>query len=143
MVESEHKLVIQRPPEVVFAAATDVTGWPKWVSFISELKSASPGAMAVGSRYEFGSKLLGASFPLDTVVTEYDPPHSVTYHTERPLPGTIRWVFTPDGDSTGIALYAEADPSALPVSVSSLLIGVMEKMIVDELSRLKTRLESE
>lgn len=141
MVEVTHQVFIKQPPDVVFAAATDASQWPEWVSFLSEVKHVPPTGLKQDARIDLISKLLGATIVHDATVTEYDAPHQIAYRSTRPFEAIMSWTFTPVEEGTRIDVRVDGDPGNLMNSAGAMIGAVIQKLMTDEFNRLKERLE--
>ena len=121
---------IDRPPEDVFAALTDIGRLPEWQS--SVVSAELEGPLGVGARLRETRKMMGREGKLVSEVTEYDPPHRFSVHAiEGPIPMT----------GTRLEVVGEATPKG----VMRLAAGKMQKAAESEfrgdLERLKSLLE--
>ena len=131
---------IDRPPEDVFAALTDIGRLPEWQS--SVVSAELEGPLGVGARLRETRKMMGREGKLVSEVTEYDPPHRFSVHAiEGPIPMTVTHTLEPSGGGTRLEVVGEATPKG----VMRLAAGKMQKAAESEfrgdLQRLKSLLE--
>jgi uncharacterized protein YndB with AHSA1/START domain len=104
----------QAPPEAVFAAATDIAGWPRFMSGIAEVELLTPGAVTAGTRFRETRAMFGRRASEEMTVAEMLPPqrlvltaynHGTAYRAEHS--------FQPEAGGTRIALKFEGRPVSL------------------------------
>lgn len=137
----EGEIDIDRPPEVVFAALTNVALLPQWQrSVVSAELEGEPGA---GARIHESRKLLGREANVVSEVTEYDPPHRFSLRTvEGPIPLTVTHVLEPSGGGTRLEVVGEANPKGvMRVAAGKMLQKSAESEFRGDLERLKAMLE--
>ena len=136
----EAQIDIDRPPEEVFAALTDISRLPEWQrSVVTAEMEGEPG---VGARLRETRKMMGREGKLVSEVTEYDPPHRFSVRAiEGPIPMTVTHTLEPSGGGTRLEVVGEATPKG----VMRLAAGKMQKSAESEfrgdLERLKALLE--
>jgi uncharacterized protein YndB with AHSA1/START domain len=139
-VRFDGEIDIDRAPEDVFAALTDVGRLPDWQrSVVSAEMEGEPG---VGARLRETRRLMGREVKLVSEVTEYDPPNRFTIRAiEGPIPITVTHTLEPSGGGTHLEVVGEASPKG----VMRLAAGKMQKTAESEfrsdLERLKALLE--
>jgi uncharacterized protein YndB with AHSA1/START domain len=106
---AQRTIMINRPPEQVFAFFTDPANDLSWRSHVKE--AAAQGPIAVGSAvHQVVAGPAGRSIPADFEVTAYDPPSryafKVTAGPARPV-GEFR--FTPAADGTEVSFSLRAE----------------------------------
>jgi uncharacterized protein YndB with AHSA1/START domain len=69
---------IDAPPRVVWETAVDVEEWPRWASYMNNLRKQGQGPLTLGSRVRVVPKGMPGSV---WTVTEFDPPRSYTWST--------------------------------------------------------------
>ena len=136
----EAQIHIDRPPEVVFAALTNVALLPEWQqSVISAELEGEPG---VGARISETRKLMGRESKLVSEVTEYDPPHRFSLRSiEGPIPLTVIHVLEPSGGGTRVEVVFEASPKGVMRLAAGRIQKSAESEFRGDLERLKALLE--
>lgn len=136
----EAQIDIDRPPEEVFAALTDVARLPLWQrSVVSAELEGQPG---VGARVRETRKLMGREGKLLSEVTEYDPPHRFSLRSiEGPIPLTVTHVLEPSGGGTRLEVVGEATPKGVMRLAASKIQKTAESEFRGDLERLKALLE--
>ena len=75
MPHFEHTVVIDRPPDEVWAYLTDWFNTPRMGGYAAlGLRQTSPGPMGVGSTLQGRNVILGFETRLNHTITEWDPP---------------------------------------------------------------------
>jgi uncharacterized protein YndB with AHSA1/START domain len=70
---------IDAPAQVVWETAIDVEGWPRWASYMKNLRKQDKGPLVLGSRVRVVPKGMPGSV---WTVTELDAPRSYTWITQ-------------------------------------------------------------
>ena len=74
-VSNVYRVVINAPPEKIFAYVADLTRHPEWSGGKLRIESLTPGPVAVGSQYKSYGEVAGQqNRPNDLKVTQYAPP---------------------------------------------------------------------
>lgn len=148
----EERIVIDRPIEQVWAFANDQFNRPRW-SGGGNLASrqTSPGPMGLGSILQTRTAIpiLGYETRIDTAITEWDPPHAVTFsgtgaHSGpfRSLTSRLTMETVPEGTLVVRTAAATLRPAfrLLWVVLGPLVRRVMTQR--DNLGRLKELIEA-
>ena len=67
--------LVEAPPEVVFAAAADISNWPRFISGVQSVELLTPGPVAVGTRFRETRIMFGRQATEEMTVAEIEPPH--------------------------------------------------------------------
>jgi len=86
---------LRHPPEKVWSALTDPHHLREWAPFDTDASLASAGTTVK-------LQWMGAPSPIDTAVTQADPPNTLEY-------GDIRWELEPRGNGTRLTLWHSID----------------------------------
>jgi len=79
-VSNVYRVVINAPPEKVFAYVSDLTRHPEWSGGKLRIESLTPGPVAVGSQYKsYGEVAVEKNRPNELRVTHYEPPVRFTF----------------------------------------------------------------
>jgi hypothetical protein len=136
VVKLEQTIIIALPVEVVFAYRSCLGHAPSWQRDVLTVEVGLPETVGVGTRaVEHRRGTNGETEAWQLEVTEYEPDAVLRIVSQF---GTIRrderHVFVPDGGDTNCTLTMELTGSALPAST-------VQKQLVEELIRLKWRIE--
>jgi len=139
-VRFEAQIDIDRPPEDVFAALTDVSRLPQWQR--SVVTAELEGEPRVGARLRETRRLMGREGKLVSEVTEYDPPHRFSLRSvEGPMPMTVTHVLEPSGGGPRLEVVGEATPKGVLRLAASKIQKTAESEFRGDLERLKALLE--
>jgi ligand-binding SRPBCC domain-containing protein len=82
----ENSVVIDRPPDALWAAFSDLFSAPRLPGTSMSLRQTSPGPMGLGTTIQARRVILGFETRLTQRITEWDPPHSLSATIEgRPF----------------------------------------------------------
>lgn len=73
MMKFENSVLINRPPEQVFAYVTDIKNNTVWQTDILELEMTSEGPFGLGSTYRCVNRFMGKRLETEGRVTDYEP----------------------------------------------------------------------
>ncbi len=79
-------VIIERPPEDVFAYVTDPQNLPEWGNVIREVRKETEGSPRVGKRYTVDAAFLGRRWEQSFEVTVYEPPR---HYSDRNMSGAF------------------------------------------------------
>lgn len=134
--------VIERPPDVVAAYASDPSNAPEWYANISEVvwKTAPP--VQVGSEVAFVARFLGRTLRYTYEVVEHAPTSLVMRTAEGPFPmeTSYRYTATPEGH-TRMTLRNRGNPEGFSRVVTPIMRMAMRRANRKDLEALKRRLE--
>ena len=92
MIKVEHRIVINRPVEEVFAFHDNPDNQSKWESGIVEYEQTSEGPIGVGSTFREVRTVMGRRLESTTEITEHEPNKKFAIMTTSgpiPLKGTV------------------------------------------------------
>jgi carbon monoxide dehydrogenase subunit G len=145
MPRVEEEIVIDRPPEEVFAYVTTPENDLEWVSIAVERRRAGDGPIDVGSRIQAVDKFLGRRIESTLVVTEHAPSTRSAVRLEGPIAANGAYVLEPAGTGTRFRWSLEAEPGLggvfLGRATDPLVTFVFRRRIKGDLRRLKDVLE--
>ena len=110
MPRIEESIVIDRPPDEVWAFITDFFNAPRVSgSGIIGLRQVSPGPLGIGSTLQGRRVVLGFEAQNTFDVTEWDPPHTFAANvTGRPFQSSVsRLTLVPNAEGTLFRMVAE------------------------------------
>lgn len=134
--------VIQRPPAVVAAYASDPSNAPDWYARISEVAWKTPPPLEVGSEVAFVARFLGRELRYTYEVLQYTPTSLVMRTAEGPFPmeTSYRYETTPEG-YTRMTLRNRGTPSGFSRLVGPFMRRAIQRANRKDLRALKARLE--
>ncbi len=141
----ERSVDIQRPNETVFAFITDMSKAKLWLP-VKEMRQLSDGPVGVGSTFTQTFEAMGQSIEATTQVTQYDPPHALTFKlVQGPVPLTTTMQLTPlDGDkATRLTFVGEVELSGKQKLMAPMINTMVKKQLDTQVAQLKQAVESE
>jgi hypothetical protein len=146
MPRVEEEIVIERPPEDVFAYVTTPENDLEWVSTAAERRREREGPIDVGSRIRAVDKFLGRRIESTIVVTEHAPSTRSAVRLEGPISANGTYVLKPAGTGTRFRWSLEAEPGLgglfLGKVTDPLVTFIFRRRIQADLRRLKDVLET-
>jgi carbon monoxide dehydrogenase subunit G len=146
MPHVEEEIVIDRPPEDVFAFVTTPENDAEWFSTAVERQRETEGPIDVGSRIRAVDKFLGRRIESTLEVTEHMPSTRSSIRLEGPMAARGTYVLEQAGAGTRFKWILDADPGLgglyLGRISDPLVTFVFRRRIKSDLGRLKERLES-
>ena len=145
MITHELEIRIHRPVDVVFAALTDLTTYPRWQAELVEYRQTSAGPLAVGATGIAVRTVMGQRNELTWQVTELIPNTRYTVKgTSGPLAYELLHTLQPAGDgSAALQVRFQAQPTGLLKIAEPVLGGAVKRDFDDGYQHLKVLLESE
>lgn len=143
MVTIENSIVIDRPPEEVYAFVTDPANEAKWHSDVLEAHQTSEGPLGAGSTISFTINFMGKK-QIDLVVRESDPPRREVVDATssgRMLP-TFTFTFEPVNGGTRFTRKGDIRMSGWMRLMEPMMKGMATKRADGFLAKLKQLLES-
>lgn len=141
-------VVVNAPPERVFAAFADIPRAAERISGIARVEMLTDGPTGVGTRWRETRRMYGSEATEEMWIAEFDPPRS--YAVEAESHGTrYRSVltFAPEGGGTRVAMSFEGTPVSFAARLFSVLGGLMagsvRRMIRADLEDAKRSVERE
>lgn len=145
-----HSVRIAAPPERVFAAATDLTAFPKWMPNFVGVERLTEGDVGLGAQFKETRKMYGRDSTEHFEFTAFDPPSGFTLLVDGSKgttgKGQFRFVHTctpkEDGAATQFAIDGEIGGlSRIAELFGRLFMGSMKKAIAADIEALKTYIE--
>jgi carbon monoxide dehydrogenase subunit G len=107
VLEIREVVEVSRPPEVVFPYLAEFQNLTAWDPGAVEVKSRTPGPLALGTAYEVVSAFRGREIDLRYVVTEYEPPRRIVLHGDSDSVTAVDEIsFEPNGSGTRVTYVA-------------------------------------
>jgi carbon monoxide dehydrogenase subunit G len=146
MPRVEEEIVIDRPPEDVFAFVTKPENDREWVSTAVERQRESEGPIDVGARIRAVDKFLGRRIESTLEVTEHVPSTRSTIRLDGPISASGTYALEPVNGGTRFQWTLDADAGLgglyLGRITDPLVTFVFRRRIRGDLHRLKSTLES-
>lgn len=143
MARTEHTVVVERPPDDVFAFLTDLSSVPEWQSGAVEVRELE-GAVGVGTKYVEVLKFLGRQFEATIEVTEYEPGRRFSIKTlSGPIPFQVQHTLEPSSDGgTRLHVTLEGEPGGLFKIAEPLVMRNAQRQVANDFATLKRLVES-
>jgi uncharacterized protein YndB with AHSA1/START domain len=135
MIKVDRTITIHCPVEDVFAYISEVEHGPRYMSGQREAHKTSSGPMGVGTTFATSGKFLRRGATCE--VTEYEPNRRLAWKATSGARATTTWGFQPSGPSTRITFTRASDAHGLFGLAESLLQGLANGQIDQDLGALK------
>jgi carbon monoxide dehydrogenase subunit G len=143
MARAEHSVVIDRPPEEVFAYLSDPRHLPEWQSSALEATQEPAGAMEAGTRIREVRKFLGKRLESVMEVTVYELGKELSLKAvSGPIAFDVRQTLSPVGAGTRMDVVLEGEPGGFFKLAEPLVVRAVERELQNNCSTLKDILES-
>ena len=142
-VDVTSEIVIERPPGIVSAYASDPANAPRWYANIKSIEWKSEPVVHVGSRVAFAAEFLGRRLEYTYEIAEFIPGERLVMRTaEGPFPMETTYLFeeTRDGH-TRMTLRNCGEPSGFSKLLAPMMAGAMKSANQKDLAKLKHILE--
>jgi uncharacterized protein YndB with AHSA1/START domain len=148
MPRVEEDIVINRPPEDVFAFVERPENDRLWFSTAVERRVESEGPIDVGTRVKAVDKFLGRRIESTFEVTEHEPSRrSAIKMVEGPIPAAGSYVLEPADGGTRFRFEMEAPPGIgglyFGKATDPLVTWIFRRHVRRDLRRLKAVLEGQ
>ncbi len=136
-------IVIDRPPDVVAAFASDPTNAPRWYVNIDSVAWKTAPPVRVGSQVAFTATFMGRRLAYTYEVVELVPNAKFVMRTaEGPFPMETTYTWQPVGAaSTRMTLRNRGEPSGFSRIAAPLMASAMARATRKDLAMLKRILE--
>jgi uncharacterized membrane protein len=143
MARAEHTVVVERPPDEVFAYLTDLSNVPTWQSGSLEVREPE-GSLGVGTTYVQVLKFLGKRMETTLQVTEFEPGRRFSVKTlSGPIPFEVRHTLEPaDGGATRLRIELEGEPGGFFKLAEPLVVRNAQRQIEHDFGTLKEMVEA-
>src|SRR5215211_1544903 len=139
-------VVIERPPEEVFAYVSDLQNIPEWGALSGEMRKETEGPPEVDARYTADLTFLGRRLVIPYEVSTYEPPRLFVFRSlGGPLHDEYTYTFEEEpGGGTRFSMAIEMQPDGFFFRVTGPLVEKMTQRYYfrKELKTLKGLLES-
>jgi hypothetical protein len=129
------------PPEIIFAALTDVQHHTDWAEGLIELVSLTNSPAKFGTKWEHMSDLLGRRLVTFNECNVFKKNQIFGWVTEKPITSQITLSLRPEKDSTNLTWSVESEAIGIAQLAEPLLVKETKDRIQKSLSGLKTYLE--
>jgi uncharacterized protein YndB with AHSA1/START domain len=135
MIEFSRSRRIDAPADRIWPFVEDIGQWPRW--FTEAEKGEVLSGAGVGRRQRMSGHARGKATEIDSVVTQYDPPHLMRWHHEAERvdgkPGSVVFAtdataeirIDQDGDGSVVTYRLLAEPGSL---LNTFMLRVMAPM---------------
>jgi uncharacterized membrane protein len=142
-INVEVSIHIDRSPEDVFAAISDVLSSPEWIESVKEVRDYSGDPIGLGSTYQQVTKFLGKEFTIDIEVITFEPPMRYGESFSGTMPGEMMISLDEMDGGTHLQIQAEVEPGGFFGLAAPLIKSNFQKQLSGDMNRLKQILESE
>jgi carbon monoxide dehydrogenase subunit G len=143
MINFELGALVDRPPQEVFAFLSNPLNLPKWQAMVGSIEQVTPGATAVGSKYNVHAEMLGRHLDGVMEITAFEPPAKFGFTNQAgPMQVTVTVTLKPAGTGTKITLNAQGNPGGLFKLAEGPLGHQIQSQMEANLARLKSLLEA-
>lgn len=123
MIEFVRSRHIAAPPDRIWPFVADIAAWPRW--FTEAERGEVLSGEGVGRRQRMSGHARGKATEIDSVVTDFEPPHRMRWHHEAERvdgkPGSVVFArdasaevtISPDGDGSLVTYRLLAEPGSL------------------------------
>jgi uncharacterized membrane protein len=143
-VDVRCEIVIDRPRDQVAGYAADPSNAPDWYVNIASVEWLTEPPPRVGSRMAFVARFLGRRLAYTYEIVELVPGQRLVMRTaEGPFPMQTSYTWSDEGAGrTRMSLRNRGEPAGFSRLVAPLVAMAMRRANRNDLSALKTRLES-
>jgi uncharacterized membrane protein len=142
VARAQHTVVVERPPEEVFAYLTDLSNVPSWQSGSVEVREPE-GSLGVGTSYVQVLKFLGKRIETTLEVVEFEPGRRFSLKTlSSPIPFEVQHVLEPAGNGTTLTVTLEGEPGRFFRLAEGLVERNAQRQIEQDYATLKAKVEA-
>jgi hypothetical protein len=137
-----NEIVIERPPDEVFAFVCDVGNNPQWQRGMHEAHFTSGPPLRLGSTYAQVTSFFGRRIESRYEVVDYVPGRLITGSTTiSPVPITFSRIVTPTKAGTRVTATVEGRPEGLFTLASPIVRRMISASLARDYANLKHLLE--
>lgn len=142
-MQVEVNVIINKPPEEVFAFITNFENNALWQSGVMSAHFTSTGTLRVGSTYVQHSKFLGQQIEFAFEILEYEPGRHIRFKTTSgTFPVDIVRAVEPADGGTKLSAIITGEPGGIFRLAAPLVHSMMRRQIETDYANLKTLLEA-
>src|SRR5262245_7117927 len=143
MFTSSAEVVIDRPPDEVFAFIADARNRPQWDRSVDGEDLTSPEPVGVGSTVRTTMTSMGRELEWSWRITDHQPPARQRIEsTDGPFPMSLAWDLEPAGAGTRARFAITGQPGGVMRLMQPLIARNTQRNLDDAFPRLKQLLES-
>ena len=143
-VDVSTAIVIDRPPDIVAAYASDPNRVPEWYANIASVEWRTEPPLAIGSRIAFVAHFLGRRMAYTYEIADLSASRLVMRTTEGPFPMETTYVWEPvTGRRTRMTLRNRGTPAGFSRWIAPFMKMAIRRANKKDLLLLKQRLESD
>jgi uncharacterized protein YndB with AHSA1/START domain len=136
-------VLIERPPQEVFAALANVAGHTDWARGPEEITGISDNPAHLGTTWQQASKLLGKKIVTTMQVNAYEENRKFGFGGDKPFPVQILFTLSPIAEGTQLRMVANGEPASIFGKVAMpILTKSLERQMESDLYALKGILEN-
>jgi uncharacterized membrane protein len=137
------EIVINRPPEVVAAYASNPDNVPTWYANITSVEWKTKPPLGVGSKIAFVAHFLRRRLAYTYEITELGPRRLIMRTAEGPFPMETTYAWEPTGQGhTRMALRNRGNPTGFSRWAAPFMALAVRRANQKDLALLKQRLET-
>lgn len=143
-MELETTIVINKPPEEVFALWSEAERYPEWFDMCLERRKITGGPMATGSKYRAIDRIPpGRRVESTLEITAYDPIRYVAATLSRPINASWEATFDEVSEGTSMTFKMVVRLPGLQGLGAPLFQGWAKRQLQNGLNRFKAAAESQ
>ena len=143
MSENSIEIVIERPPQAVFAVLSDVTKNASWASASVSGRQTSPGPVGVGTTAHEVSRFMGRRLEVDSEIVEFRADQLLRYVTRGgPFPFQGTFTVEPVANGTRLTTSFQIRPPGFRRVVGPLIRILAKRQFERDLANLKRLMEA-
>jgi len=141
IIRVDSSIVIDRPPEEVFAYATDPAHTPEWQS--SALETSVDGPVQAGASGKEVRKFLGRRMESTMKIEAFEPPRRFALQvTSGPVPFHVEQTVEPEGAGSRVYAVIEGEPGGFFKLAEPLVERAVRRELEGNFATLKDILEA-